>query len=239
MAERFSGSVAGRHMACHASANLPLAIPGWQPPVEDRTADNAANRGTAKHEYLEPILALPRKDIDSFAKLLRYVADLRATRRFKLEVELSVRSTWLANPQPTKVDYVLYTQDEIHVIDWKWGDILVEAKDNAQLMWYALCVAGLAPRAKGVHCHIVQPSIDNFDMVFVDTNELKQFMEDTIKTEAAIAAGDVTFGPTDKHCTFCPANPRSRGAKAGPYCPPLMQLWYPNVLDEDEILALD
>jgi len=46
MPERFSASQAGRHMACHASADLEKAIVGYIPPVDDRTVDNAANRGT-------------------------------------------------------------------------------------------------------------------------------------------------------------------------------------------------
>ena len=46
MPEKFSASRVARHMQCHASANLDLAIPNWTPPVEDPNQDNAANRGT-------------------------------------------------------------------------------------------------------------------------------------------------------------------------------------------------
>ena len=37
MPERFSASNAAKHMACPASANLELAIPNYQPPVDDGT----------------------------------------------------------------------------------------------------------------------------------------------------------------------------------------------------------
>ena len=50
-------------------------------------------------------------------------------------------------------------------------------------------------------------------------------------------AGDTTLVPND-HCTFCPANPHSRGDKGSPLCPPMMQKLYPFDVDEDAILAL-
>ena len=238
MPERTSASVAARHLACHASANLELAIPNWVPPVEDRTKDNAANRGTAKHKMLEPIMRLPAKEVLGMARYLQYVADLRATRRFNVLVEHSVTATWLdSNPQTT-ADLVLYTQDEIHILDGKWGKIPVDVHDNAQLKYYAVCYAGLAPRAKGVTVHILQPAIDNFDSVFVDTNELAQFMVEMQEAEQKIQAGSTKFGPSDE-CKFCPANPHSRSQKGKPLCPEMLQLLYPTYVDEAEMLGLD
>jgi hypothetical protein len=44
--------------------------------------------------------------------------------------------------------------------------------------------------------------------------------------------------PSD-HCKFCPAYPHSRAAEKGsPPCPVTLQLLYPKVVNEDEILAL-
>lgn len=225
-------------MACHASANLEVAIPGYVAPVEDREADNAANRGTHRHEMLDPIMRLGRADVEGFAKILRYVADLRKTRVFKVLVEEKVKATWLTTEPETTLDLCLYTQDEIHVIDYKWGRIPVYAQGNEQCMYYGVSVSHLAPRAKGVYLHILQPAIDNFDMHFADTVELKQFMVDAQAAEAQIQAGDVTFGPSD-HCKFCPANPHSRAsAKSDAKCPTMMRLLYPPVVDEAEILGL-
>lgn len=224
-------------MACHASANLDLAISGWTPPVEDRTADTAANRGTQKHELLAPIMELPAKDIDGFARILTYVAELRSTRRFKVLVEQQVTATWLQSQPGTTVDLVLYTQDEIHIIDFKWGKIPVEVHNNAQLKYYAVCFAPLAPKAKGVTGHILQPYADNFESWFYDTNELASFMADAQAAERAIHAGSTAFGPSDE-CKFCPANPHSRGQKGSPLCPVMLNILYPGVVDEDAILNL-
>jgi len=225
-------------MACHASANLELAIPGWQPPVVDDTA-GAKGHGSDVHKIFEKVNELPAREIAAFAKVLAYVAELRSTRRFKVMIEPKIQATWLPSAPRTTADLVLYTQDEIHVLDGKWGKIPVEVIDNKQLMYYAVCFAPLAPKAKGVTLHVLQPALgdDGYNSWFVDTNQLKQFMAEVQAAERAIQAGDTTFGPSDE-CKFCPAFPHARGLKGKPLCPVTMQLLYPGVVDEDAILAL-
>jgi hypothetical protein len=237
MPERFSASVAGRHMACHASANLELAIPNYVPPVEDRTVDNAANRGTNMHEILAKAGELSTRDMNMLVEAMAYVAILRRDRRFKVLNEVSMVADWLATKPQTTADVVLYTQDEIHLIDYKTGKIPVEVKENEQLMYGAVTYGHLAPKAKGVMLHIVQPWADNCESWFADATRLKVFMDDALAAEAAIAAGDTTFGPSD-HCKFCPANPHSRGLKGRPLCPALMGMLYPDKTDEAEIFSL-
>lgn len=235
--ERFSASVAGRHMACHASANLPLAIPNWVPPVRDETVGRKAV-GTNYHKMLADIAVLPAKDIAAFAKALEYVAEIRSRRRFKVLAEVKTKATWLQKEPQTTADLVLYTQDELHIIDWKTGKIEVEAENNEQLLFGAVSYAELAPKADGAHLHIVQPWAGGNSHWFASAEVLTQFMEDAIATEDAILKGDVSFGPSD-HCTFCPANPHSRGDKGRPLCPVMMEMLYPRTgVDEDAVLNL-
>jgi hypothetical protein len=234
MTERLSASVAAKHLACHASANLPLAIPGWSPPLVDDTA--ASSKGTDIHTILEDSGKYTPKEQLGIARAMTYIAELRMKRRFTQLLEAEGMGWWLKATPRTKADVVLYVQDEIHVIDYKFGKILVEAFGNAQGKYYALAFAALAPKAKGVYFHIVQPFVDNFDVVFFTAKELEQFRLETLAAEAAIEAGDVTFGPSDE-CKFCPANPHGRGVKAKPYCPALMQMYYPSKLDVDDALA--
>lgn len=243
MPERFSASNAAKHMACHASANLELAIPYWTPPVVDEMA-GAKGVGTNRHALFEQLMNIPVRDQEHFITVLQYIVALRRTRRFKVLTEETVEAIWLA-PDPvtgkrptTTVDLVLYTTDEIHVIDLKWGRILVDVHDNDQLLYYGACFAPLAPKAKEVNLHILQPTADNMEQVTVTTLELAQWMDRARKAQAAIHAGDTTFGPSD-HCKFCPAYPHSRGDKGKPLCPATMQLLYPAPFDEDEILNLD
>jgi hypothetical protein len=226
MSERFSASVASKHMSCHASANLELAIPNWTPPEEDPTQDNAANRGTEMHRMFADVMSLSTKDALMMAEAIGYVAEVRSRRRFKTMIEQTVNAAWLVSNPGTCADLVLYTQDELHIIDLKTGKIPVSAVDNAQLKYYAVTYGGLAPKAKGAHLHIVQPWAGVMEEWYATAPVLQSFMDDAIKAEARILNGSTVFSPGD-HCQFCPANPHGRGAKGRPYCPAMMGLLYP------------
>lgn len=232
--ERFSASVASKHVACHASANLELAIPGIiLPGPRDDTAASA--RGTAMHLILENAGEYTARQMLGIAEAMRYVAELRMTRRFKIMNEAAGTGWWLTGTPKTKADVVLWVADEIHVVDYKFGTIPVAAAGNSQGMYYALAFAPLAPKAKGVWFHIVQPFADNIESVFFTADELEAYKQETIAADAAIQAGSTKFGPSDA-CMFCPANPHGRGTKADKFCPAMMQMLYPIVIDEDSVL---
>lgn len=237
MAERFSASHASKHLGCHASANLELAIPGYTPPPKDGNTA-ASIRGTAMHEIMELAGAYTPKQMLGLAKAMEYVAELRMLRRFKILLEAKSSGWWLDDNPPTTADVVLHVADEIHVVDYKFGTIPVDVNGNEQGKYYSAAFLPLAPKAKGVWFHIVQPFADNIEHVFFSRVELDQFMDETRAAEKAIAAGSTTFTPGD-HCTFCPANPHTRGAKGTPLCPAMLKLLYPpKPLDEDSILDL-
>ena len=234
--ESFSASRASKHLACHASANLSVAIPGWQDPPNDGDT-KASVKGTNMHAILEAAGQYTATEMMGIARAMLYVAELRKTRRFKMETELQGTGWWLSKKPRTTADVVLYLTDEIHVVDYKFGRIPVEVAGNAQLMFYALSFMPLAQKAKGVFVHIVQPFADIYDSVYFTAEELEQFRLDTIAADDAIQGGDVTFGPSDA-CKFCPANPHSRGAKGSPMCPAMIKMLYPHPLDEDAILDM-
>ena len=234
--EKFSASKASRIMSCSASADLAAVIPRWNPPVEDRNANTAANRGTRMHEILAEVEMLSPKEMAGFAKAIEYIAEVRSRRRFTMLLEQTEMSDWLPQPEPTTADTVLFTQDEIHVLDFKWGRIPVEVVDNRQLLYYAATYAKYAPKATEVVLHIVQPNAGLFESWAVDTVTLAAFMSEAILVQEQLAAGLLNFMPGD-HCTFCPANPHGRGAKGSPLCPAMMQLLYPAPFDEAALLA--
>ena len=230
MSERFSASVAGRFMSCTASADLDKVIPGWEPPIQDPDADTAANRGTLMHSLFAGVMDLPLADQKNFLKALEYVTEVQSRRRFKRLIEHNIEVDWLVKPSKTTADLVLYTKDELHVLDLKTGRIPVEAVGNRQLLFYAVTYAQFAPAAKSVSLHIVQPWADNCSEWTVTTEELSAFMDEARQAEKAIDSGQLTFSPGD-HCLFCPANPHGRGGKGHPYCPELMDLYYPELVD--------
>ena len=234
--ERFSASVAERHVSCHASAHLEAAIPGLKLPKEDRQKANAANKGTFMHKVMEDVSVLSPAELLGLARAIEYIATLRKQRRFKMEVEASGVGWWLSKKPRTSADVVLWVKDQLEIVDYKFGKIPVEVDENSQLKFYALSFIHLAPKAKGVTVHIVQPFADNIVSVYFTAAELEQFRVETANADRAIQAGDLTFGPSDKGCLFCPANPHSRGQKADKFCPVMLQILYPVKYDEDAIL---
>lgn len=239
MTERFSASVAAKHIACHASANLEVAIPGWTPPPDDGET-KASSRGTDMHKILELAGGYTPKEMAGLAEAMAYVAELRQRRRYKQLLEASSTGWWFQqNPPPkTQADVVLYVADELRIVDYKFGRIPVPAPGNVQGKYYALSFLPLAPKAKGVWFHIVQPFADNIDEVFFTLDELEDFRKECLVAEEAILNKDTTFSPGD-HCMFCPANPHGRGGRGTPSCPAMLQILYPRPpLDEDAILDL-
>ena len=198
----------------------------------------AASRGSHMHEILADISVLPAREMLGFGKALQYIAEVRSRRRFMMLIEQSETADWLDDPVSTTADTVLYTQDELHIIDFKWGRIPVQVVENEQLMYYAATYAHHAPKATEVVLHIVQPNADIFESWTVDTVYLAAFMQRAIAAQNAVAAGNLQFMP-GHHCTFCPANPHGRGAKGSPLCPAMMQLLYPAPFDEAALLKED
>jgi hypothetical protein len=110
--------------------------------------------------------------------------------------------------------------------------------DNVQTIFYALCAVHLAPKAKGVTIHILQPRADNMESQYIPATDLKIWEARLIEAQAKVNAKDLTFGPSDE-CKFCPAYPHSRSPKGAPLCPATLALLYPPPLDEDEILGME
>ena len=235
--KRFSASSAARFMACPGSANLELAIPGWVDPVRDDEA-GAKGRGSIMHDILHSVSDLTPKEMEGMIEAMDYVLTLRRRRRFKMVAEETLVADWLPSKPKTTVDLALYTQDELHVVDYKTGAIEVQAYQNDQLMFYARTLLHLAPKAKAIGLHILQPwAKTGSSLAVVTRKELLDWADKAIEAEQKITAGDTTLNPSD-HCTFCPANPHSRGDKGSPLCPAMMQKLYPMEADEAAILAL-
>lgn len=235
---KFSASRAEQLMACPGSANLELSIPGWVPPVVDENA-GAKGKGKELHAYLEKTSELSARDLRALAEALSYMADLRSQRRFHILTEDTQECFWLKTKPKTTVDVVLWTADQLEIVDYKTGVIQVEAYENPQGMFYALNYLALAPKAKEVTIHIVQPWAKGGSSKWTVTRDrLMLFMKDAQRAEQEILNNSTRLSPGD-HCKFCPADPHSRSDKGKPLCPVRMKMLYPDRVDESAILALE
>lgn len=111
-------------------------------------------------------------------------------------------------------DVVIKTPTELHIVDWKFGKgVPVYADNNDQLYAYAAgAAAGAADTPKilsayeSIYIHVVQPRIENFDLVRLTPNDLLFWINDRLipGVEQALL-DDAPFCPGEKQCRWCPA----------------------------------
>ena len=156
--------------------------------------------------------------------------------------EESLEATWLQQPVNTTPDFIMFVhqdqglQPQLIVVDYKTGKIPVSAANNDQLRYYAL-TAIIVHGLKGlshITYGILQP--DNMDWQEDTADELKAWGRQALLTEQRILNDDVTLVP-GKSCTFCPANPHTRGDRGTPLCPAMMEMLYPSNVDMEEIFG--
>ena len=180
-------------------------------------------------------------------KMMRYIADTLEelawyARKSPIAVfsEMTVESRFLVKPRTTTPDVIiLLPLGRLVVIDFKTGAIPVEAEDNDQLLYYLASVLSEQNRFA-----LAMADITSFTAVIlqpggnstasVTREELAEWTAKALETEAKIARKDLTLTPS-ANCTFCPANPQSRGEKGTPLCPAMLERLYPTFIDPEDI----
>ena len=193
---------------------------------------------------LDLVEQLPPKMLRYVVDALEYYAqliqDAGVVRTRQIHAEESLVCDWLPSKPLTTPDVVILTDNTLDVLDWKTGTIPVDPMDNDQLMFYLASALNTHVPRRSWHeytlrGHVVQPG--NQASVTVEYDELMAWMQDAVTADRAILRKDLALQPGD-HCTFCPANPHSRGDKAAPWCPPMFNMLYPDTTNNDEILDL-
>ncbi len=109
--------------------------------------------------------------------------------------------------------------NHLDILDFKYGFTKIEAKDNMQMILYAIGVVNslkinhdYLPVIKTITLHIVQPRINNFDTWTIKIEEL----QDWIKYFQVVSIRALTltdeFNPSPTNCKYC---------KAESFCPAL------------------
>ena len=221
-----SASTAHRWLVCTPSARLEA-----EEGQEECTA--YAAEGTAAHELAEiklstifgkftPEEAMKRMDefkshpehskqynaefeeyVDSHVNFV--VSQTEGLENFHIYFEVKVS---FANVVPQgfgTADVVIVTEDEVHVIDLKFGaGVPVSAVNNPQLRLYGIGVMNLFPNTKRVRMTINQPRLESRDTEVLDKFELLRWAFDEVKPKAEEAIkGEGILQSTEDACRFC------------------------------------
>lgn len=209
--------------------------------------------GTANgHTFAQWLIALDRKErlppstLRYIAETVRHLIQLLhelgpAPRKV---IEKTIECTWLPSSPRTTPDLLVMNNGKLAVVDYKTGRIPVSPVDNYQLMFYAWSFLwhwfdGNVTLDRNVPDEIIliiwQPG--NFESHTITLEELKEWARLARRTDLQIERKVLTLNPGTA-CTFCPANPHSRGDKNQPYCPAIMPMLYPDKTNEEDILCL-
>lgn len=213
-----SASSAHRWLNCSPSARL-------EQDFADRETEAAAE-GTAAHALAEhklrkalklqtkkPISTYDSDEMDGHTDgYVQYVLETLAEAKKRcpdaillIEQRLDF-SCWVPDGFGTG-DALIVADDELHIIDLKYGQgIVVEAERNPQMMLYALGALNIFDGLydiRTVSMTIYQPRRENISTWAISVVDLKDWAENTLKPLAALAFQ----GKGDYHpgawCVFC------------------------------------
>jgi len=199
---KLGASSAHRWMVCPAAPRL-------EDGIEDITSP-FAEEGTLAHEVAEDILTGKMSMSETNMEVELYVEFVQE-RSHDAEVHIEQRlsyNEWVKDGFGT-ADAVIITDDDIHIVDLKYGKGLrVNADDNPQLRLYAL---GALQRwyfdhePSTVTMSIVQPRLDHISTETMSVDDLLEWAKEA--KEAAIATEDegAKPNPGNKQCQWCRA----------------------------------
>ena len=214
---RLSASRAERFMSCPGSYRLEEVMP-YEPSSE------AAALGTKLHELSEKILMgqeIDDPDLDpehlqlaqSYANYVNGISENPRKRMIEVNVDAGLKSLHYA--LGGTADAVIVEGDHLHVIDAKFGRVLVEAEDNKQLLTYALGVMRQLNAPESITCtmHIYQPRAGHSKWT-VSGAQLIQHGQDLLAAANLALTFDAPTNPSSSACKYC---------KAKPICPSMRQ----------------
>jgi hypothetical protein len=204
-------------MTCPGSVRLEALMP-YEPSGE------AAALGTALHELSERILRGEQIDdpyistdhIEMAQSYANYVNGISEKPRKKLiEVNLDAGLKSLHPSLGGTADAVVVEGNHLHIIDAKFGRVLVEAENNKQLMTYALGAMRQLNAPADIICtmHIFQPRAGHSKWT-VNGVDLISHGHDLVNSARLALSPDAPTNPSPDACKYC---------KAKPICPSMRQ----------------
>jgi hypothetical protein len=207
----FSASASDRWITCPASIKMEEKYPS--------TTNAASEEGTKAHEIAEAILLgkpYPKDDLEmvrhgkAYADYINEIAGIDG----KVYTE---RRVYYGGAIGQPKDLAFGTCDNIvivpnggehdlHIIDYKYGFNEVSAKNNYQLMMYALGVLYNTNKYFNyIHLHIHQPRISNISTCVKTQLQLKEFAFKAEEAAKEALSPNPQFNPQPKACRWCRA----------------------------------
>ena len=212
---KLSPSGSSRWMTCPGSVHLTADLP-YEP------SSPYAARGTAIHELSEKCLKASKEPsyflgqkvyghtvdqgmCDIAQVYVNWVNEAQGTKFLESKVTLEA-----AIPDCFgTVDAVIMRTGHLTIADLKTGaGVSVDAKDNTQLLCYALGAYlkyDWAYDFKEITLVIIQPPMDKIDVWTISVEELMQFKEELKRAYKAIQTSPNVFVASDKACKWCRA----------------------------------
>lgn len=207
-----SASAAHRWLECPGSVGMSINI--------ERSQSEAASEGTLAHEVVEFLLnnknmqyATSNDMLEYCQDFVNYIRSIPGTIHSELKLDYSwVTSIKEINGEPDSFgtsDVVIVGDNELHIVDFKYGMTKVSAQQNMQLFLYAMGAKMQFFRGKKpkIFCHIHQPRIDWVDVWEVPDN-IYDLTAKIYNSARQVEAGinDVgSYLKSGSHCQWCPA----------------------------------
>ena len=213
-----SPSALSRIIACPGSVALCEGLP--------EVRSEAADTGTKAHELLEGYLngrqRAPRGSDPAMVKVIRPIVDwvtkLAADRKLEIIPEMPVPAGEMLYPDNPEVcwgtaDVVLHNEKELIVLDLKYGVTPVAAKDNPQLLAYALgALTAIGDTGQKITVGILQPRTAGPMHEFwePEDEEVEEFLDAAsnaieLALQALEGVATPALIPGDEQCRWCRA----------------------------------
>lgn len=204
-----SASSAHRWLNCPSSAVAAQAYEDKGSPfaAEGTTAHEVAEL-TARGETLTPVGDITEEMIRHAEEYRDYISELKLLDDAVVLYEQRVDFSHIVPGGFGTCDCILIQGSTLTIIDYKYGKgVKVDAKDNPQMMLYALGALndfGIAYDVDTVEMHIFQPRIGNISVDCLTMGDLIEWAERTVKPTAAKAAQGKGGYKAGEWCKFCP-----------------------------------
>lgn len=212
---KLSASGSSRWIRCPASINACASYP--------ESTNPAAEYGTAAHElseiclenYKSPNDYLDTKmtngvlvDEEMVGGVIEYINYVQAIEGVydSILIEQRLDFSHIVPEGFGTADLVMFNEEELHIVDLKFGKGIVHAENNSQLSLYALGALhahGFLNDFKKVTMHIAQPRANHFDTWETTPEALEKWAE-WVKERAQLALSDeAPYEPSAEACKYC------------------------------------